>query len=159
MDNADRVSWVPRVFGRSRLYWSHGVQRVRDSGAHWKPDAGGNTTVDVSMDATPLDASGDIGGLCEGIEWATRRKEAGERASCGCTRRPGPGASSSCPVGIGESTSASIGPERGNSGHSGAVKRWRLVSATQLNFGAGTIAATTELSLAETTIVPPHDLA
>jgi hypothetical protein len=76
---------------------------------------------------------------------------------CGCSRRPGGTPSFQCPVGVGEFVTASIGS---NGGTLDLAGRQGIVSgaSADIEFPPTAFASTTDVTLIETAIPPPHDL-
>jgi hypothetical protein len=75
---------------------------------------------------------------------------------CPCTRRPGPGTSIRCPVGVGQATTMTIGPEGGKIFLDGQQRR-----ATGVPFSVEVpptaLDTATPITVMETTIPPPSD--
>ena len=75
-------------------------------------------------------------------------------ANCGCTRRPGPGNSPSCPVGANESVTVTVGPS------GGTIVLWGQQgkgsgAPMRLDIPAGALSVDTAITITETSFSPP----
>lgn len=105
---------------------------------------------------TLIELEGGVGGLCSGGD-PGNPSDASADISCGCTRRPGAGNSFQCPAGVGESTTATIGPSGGTVSLEGRQGTASGVQA-QLRFPPTAIPTPAQITLVETTIPPPVEL-
>jgi hypothetical protein len=105
--------------------------------------SGGTRSSDYLEAGAPFDAGSDARG-------------SGEAGTCPCTRRPGAAFSPQCPVGIGESTWAIIGP---NGGIVALMGRQAIASGalTELVVPTRTLDAAVAVTIAETSIPPPKE--
>jgi hypothetical protein len=152
-----------------------GGVNVGDSGGIDLSDAsdGSLEVADADGGLLLIHLDGGIGGLCA-VDPPGGALDAGDDAgdasdegqvdasvdasvACACTRRPGAGASSQCPAGLGEYASATLGPSGGALTLEG---RQGIASgvAAQITFPPGALSASTEVTLIETAIPPPRDV-
>jgi hypothetical protein len=137
----------PQVQDESRPMQSTGPTSLDDAGSAYEaPPSTGDAAPDVALnDTSSADAPVDT----------DRGDSTHARASCGCTRRPGAGASVDCPVGIGESGSVTVGPDGGTVSLQGRQGLANGVTA-ELTFPAASMATTTDVTITETGIAPPQ---
>jgi hypothetical protein len=131
-------------------------------------DGGADDTGTDSSAPILLDPDASVGGLCVVVEAgdpfeagggdeAGPGGDGGVNVTCGCTRRPGVGNSFQCPAGVGEYSSASVGPAGGTVALQGRQGVESGASA-QVTFAPGAIASPATITLIETAIAPPYDL-
>jgi hypothetical protein len=102
-----------------------------------------------------LDAS--VGGLCSSVDAGSPDYD---ESYCGCTRRPGPGASFfNCPPGIGNNASVVLDPSSVTATTLSLQGRQGVASGVpaRIDFAPGSVQTPTEVTLIETSIPPPAD--
>jgi len=92
--------------------------------------------------------------LADAAQPTTAADVAPPPAGCVCTRRPGPYNSYMCPMGIGESTTKTIGPEGGEIALQGQQYKESGVPF-QIIFPPGALTTATTVRVTETSIAPP----